>query len=211
MASATLNYGFPYPEASDNVNIPSDFANLAIDIDSELYLISGSVQGMAPLAGATFTGNIYGVSASFSGNVSSIEPSISSHLATKNYVDNTVVSANVLDAKYIGTDYTLDLTDAGGIIALTSSSAIAITIPLEASVNFDVGTVIQIVNTQTAIATISTSATFTTNKAGNQLDTQYTSVTLYKVGSDSWIGIFSSNLATAGGDALVTTFLLMGA
>lgn len=190
MASATLNYGFPYPIDSDVVNIPVNLANLAIDIDSELALFSASVQSKASLSGAVFTGDIYGVSASFSGNVSSIEPSLSTHLTTKNYVDTLLVSTSVTDALYISDNYILGLTDSGGVVVSTAASAITVTIPLESSVDFSIGTIIKVVTTETGTVTISTSASLVSNKAGNELDSQYTSVSLYKVASDSWAAIF---------------------
>jgi hypothetical protein len=69
-----------------------------------------------------------------------------------------------------------------------SGSATTITIPAESSVNFPVGTTLDVLQTGTGQVTIAGASGVTVNSTpGLKLRAQWSSVTLLKRGSDSWI------------------------
>lgn len=87
------------------------------------------------------------------------------------------------------TSYTLVLTDAGRLIEINSSSATTLTIPSDASVNFPVGTKIDVLQTGTGQITIAGSG-FTPNATpGLKISAQWGAASLIKRGTNSWVVI----------------------
>jgi hypothetical protein len=84
--------------------------------------------------------------------------------------------------------YTLSsLTERDDLIEMGSSSAITLTIPADSSVNFPVGTSIDILQTGTGQVTIAGSG-FTPNATpGLKLRTQWSSCTLFKRAANTWV------------------------
>ena len=85
--------------------------------------------------------------------------------------------------------YTLVADDAGKIVRMDSASAVNLTVPAEASVNYDVGTVIGVRQVGSGTVTIVEDTGVTVNiEDGLTLDLsgQYAEVSLHKVGSDLW-------------------------
>ncbi len=93
-----------------------------------------------------------------------------------------------------GTTYTLALTDAGLVIEFTSATAVALTVPLNASIAFPVGTVIGILQYAAGQITIGGSATL--RSSGSKLKTTglYASAWLRKRATDEWV--LSGDLST---------------
>lgn len=89
----------------------------------------------------------------------------------------------------VGTTYTLDLSDAGLIVELANASAITLTIPAEASVDFPVGTLIGVRQTGAGTVTIAGAGGVTVNSLNGNLALagQWVTVTLEKRASDSWL------------------------
>lgn len=87
----------------------------------------------------------------------------------------------------INAGYVLALTDAFNIVSATS--ALTITVPLESSVAFPIGSQILLTKTTTGTVSIAGDAGVTINAAGNatQIASQYSIAVLVKVGTDSWI------------------------
>lgn len=87
-----------------------------------------------------------------------------------------------------GTSYTLGLSDAGKIIEMNNASANDLTIPLESSVAFPVGTKIDILQTGEGQTTVvATSGVTLNSKEGNtKLTGQWSAASLVKRGTDSW-------------------------
>lgn len=84
------------------------------------------------------------------------------------------------------TDYTLVITDAATIVKMSSGSAHTLTIPLNASVAFAVGT--QIVIEQGGTAAVTIAATGGVTLQGSTLTNgQYTVITLIKQATDTWL------------------------
>lgn len=84
--------------------------------------------------------------------------------------------------------YTLALTDDGDIVTLNSGSANNLTVPLNSSVPFPIGTQITVIQIGAGQTTIVATGGVTINATpGLKLRTQYSVATLIKLGTDSWI------------------------
>lgn len=83
---------------------------------------------------------------------------------------------------------TLDLTHTESLLRVNSSNAITITIPLNSSVAFAIGSCITITKIGTGDVTISPLAGVTLNSkdSARTIDGQFSAVTLYKVATDEW-------------------------
>lgn len=84
--------------------------------------------------------------------------------------------------------YTLVLTDRGGLVEMSSASAITLSIPLDATVAFPIGTVINVISIgtgQTSIAPIS-GVTLLSYGAKRKLSGQYSMGTLIKKDTNTW-------------------------
>jgi hypothetical protein len=87
-------------------------------------------------------------------------------------------------------NYTLTISDANTIIPLSSSSATTITVPTDASVAFDVGTQVMIVQSGTGQVTVAAATPATTSVNGaNGLRTaaQYSIISLIKTSANNWV------------------------
>jgi hypothetical protein len=82
--------------------------------------------------------------------------------------------------------YTLVLADIGKVIEFNSASATTLTVPLNASVAFPIGTLIEVFQVGTGSVTIGGSATLR-SPAGLILRAQYSTVALRKRGTDEWV------------------------
>ena len=92
------------------------------------------------------------------------------------------------------TNYTLVLTDAGRLIEMGSASALTLTIPADASVNFPVGTKIDVLRTGTGEVTIAGATspnTVTVNSEGSKLriNAQWQAISLIKRATNTWVAI----------------------
>lgn len=88
-----------------------------------------------------------------------------------------------------GTTYTLVIGDAQKLIKLTNASPITLTVPLNSSVSFPVGTHIDIAQGGGGAVTIAGSVGVTINKHTDDtlvLNGQYSYVSLVKVDTDVW-------------------------
>jgi hypothetical protein len=91
-------------------------------------------------------------------------------------------------------NYTLVLADKDKLVELSSSSAITITIPQDASVNFPVGTTLMLVQTGTGQVTVSNSGITLVSATGTKTRAQYSVASLIKRASNSWL--LSGDLTT---------------
>jgi hypothetical protein len=84
--------------------------------------------------------------------------------------------------------YTLVLTDQNDIVEMNVASANNLTVPLNSSVAFPIGTEIQVLQYGTGQTTIVATGGVTLRSKSGQLKigNQYTGVTLVKVGTDEW-------------------------
>jgi len=85
------------------------------------------------------------------------------------------------------TNYTLVLSDDGKLINMNASSAVTLTVPANSSVSFPIGTRIYVRKGGAGDVTISGATGVTINAPfGNTITTQYQTVALMKVGTDTW-------------------------
>lgn len=88
-----------------------------------------------------------------------------------------------------GTTYTLVLTDAGKLVDLNNASAITLTVPLNSSVNFPVGTRIDLLQTGAGQVTISPTGGVTIDSKGAalKLTGQWSAATLIQRTANLWV------------------------
>jgi hypothetical protein len=88
-----------------------------------------------------------------------------------------------------GTTYTLVLTDAGKLVTLNNGSAIALTVPTNASVAFDIGDQINLLQLGAGQVTVAGDAGVTVGSEGTKLKLkdQYAIGTLVKTDTDTWV------------------------
>ena len=95
-----------------------------------------------------------------------------------------------------GTSYTLLLTDAGKQVTMTNSAASVLTIPPNASVAFDIGTRIQVIQLGAGAVTLTPGSAVTVSSLATTLAmAQYQVATLIKTATNTWV----ANLGSAGG------------
>lgn len=88
-----------------------------------------------------------------------------------------------------GTTYTLALTDVAKVVSLTNGSAITLTVPLNSSVAFPVGTQILLYQGGAGNVTISPASGVTIRSDGAKLklNAQYAVGGLLKLATDEWV------------------------
>jgi len=88
-----------------------------------------------------------------------------------------------------GTTYTLVAGDAGDLVTLTNAAAITLTVPTNASVPFAVGTQITLTQSGAGKVTVAGAVGVTVNAADGYLSlrTQWSSATIIKTATNSWI------------------------
>jgi hypothetical protein len=95
----------------------------------------------------------------------------------------------------VGVTYTTVLGDDGKLVTCDNGSAIALTIPPSSSVNYGIGTQINIMQLGAGQVTITPGVGVTIRSAGSKLKTkeQYAVATCVKIASDTWVAV--GNLA----------------
>lgn len=87
-----------------------------------------------------------------------------------------------------GTSYTLVLTDAGKQVTMTNASASTLTIPPNASVAYDVGTRIQVIQLGAGAVTLTPGAAVTISSLATTLVmSQFQVATLIKTATNTWV------------------------
>jgi hypothetical protein len=87
-----------------------------------------------------------------------------------------------------GTTYTYALTDAGKIVEHLNASAITVTVPPNSTTPFPIGSSINIVCTGAGLVTVAQGSGVTVNATpGLKLRAQWSSATLIKRGTNTWI------------------------
>lgn len=105
-----------------------------------------------------------------------------------NGADGVVTYGAISTNAQTGTTYTLVLADQGKVVELNNASAIALTVPTNASVAYAVGTQILLARTGVGQPTVSGAGGVTVNSAnGFKLRAQWSIATLLKRGTDTWL------------------------
>jgi hypothetical protein len=104
------------------------------------------------------------------------------------WVNKYVASIPTLTNAQSGTTYTLVLGDAGKIVEVGNASAITVTIPTNGSVAYPVGTQITLLQTGAGQITVAAPSGGTLNATpGTKLRAQWSSATLLKRATDTWV------------------------
>jgi hypothetical protein len=86
-----------------------------------------------------------------------------------------------------GTTYTLVLGDANNIVELSNAAAITLTLPLNSSVAYAVGTSITLIQTGAGQVTVANGGTTLNGSPGLKLNGQWAAATLLKRATDTWV------------------------
>jgi hypothetical protein len=194
------------PTFTGTVVIPTPFTIGAISMTAtgtELNYVAGVTSAIqtqlgtkAPLASPSFTTCtcapivcattcFVGSGAGLTGTAASLTANNATCLggnAAATY-QNALITVNAQTASY-----TLVLTDAGKLVTMSNASANNLTIPLNSSVAYSVGTQITIISIGAGQTTIVATGGVTLNSAGamKKLRVQYSSGTLIKTATDTW-------------------------
>ena len=144
-----------------------------------------SISGFAPLASPTFTGTSTVAAITASGLITASASGVA-------FTDGTQTLEGVPSRTPIiqkTASYTLSaLTERDSLIEVASSSATTVTIPLNSAVAFPVGASIDILQTSTGQVTIAGDSGVTVNSTpGLKLRTQWSSATLFKRATNTWV------------------------
>ena len=169
-------------ESTDKWEFTNDGTNYSVIAPTDSPTFTGtvtipagaSISGFAPLASPTFTGTVTLPSAGivFSDGTQALEG---------------VPSRTPIIQK--SASYTLSaLTERDDLIEMASASAMTLTIPTDATLNFPVGTSLDILQTSTGQVTIAGAGGVTVNATpGLKLRTQWSSCTLFKRAANTWV------------------------
>ena len=107
--------------------------------------------------------------------------------------NKTLTSPTINDAKQnvtlnaqTGTTYTLALTDNGRLVTLSNASAITVTVPLNLSVAFATGAIVNLQQIGAGQVTVAGASGVTINGTGTKTRAQWSAASLVKTATDTW-------------------------
>lgn len=159
--------------ASDTITNNNISSGAAID-QSKISNLTSDIASKANVADPTFTGTV---------TVSASGITFADGTQTKEGVPSRTTIIDKTES------YTLSsLTERDTMIELSSSSALTLTIPADSTVNFPIGTTLDILQTGTGQVTVAGAGGVTVNATpGLKLRTQWSSATLMKRGANNWL------------------------
>jgi hypothetical protein len=216
--SIGTQYPTQIPELSESADIQNalryyhygqitDPGSGTLNANSIAGYIHALTTGKAALAGSTFTGDVAvtATTASTSSTTGSLKTAGGLGVAGNaniggnlNVVGSVTISGNVVNhlvTNAQSASYTLVLADDGKMIEMNLSSANNVTIPLNSSVAFPIGTQITIVQTGTGQTNVNVTTGVTLNCSPQstantaKLRAQWSSIQLIKRGTDTWLAI----------------------
>lgn len=178
------------------VDNSSGVQKFAVAFDGTLTFQDGSTQNTAAVGGVTSVSGGTGITVTGTTAVSvAIDTGVTADLNTAQTLTNKTLTSPFINLginPQSGTTYTAVLADNGRLVTLNNASAIAVTIPLNASVNFPIGAQINMaqlgagqvtVSGAGGVTVVSTGATAATPK----LRAQYSTLTAVQTSTDNWL------------------------
>ena len=151
--------------------------------DSEKTKLTGIETG----ADVTDTANVTAAGALMDSevtNLADVKAFDPADYATPDDVETASLSAQT------GTTYTLVIGDRGQIVTMSNASANTVTIPTNASVSFDTGSVVTVIQIGAGDTTVEGATGVTVNGTSGgsvTISNQYQGVSLLKIASDTWV------------------------
>jgi hypothetical protein len=169
----------------------------------DLNAFKGSI---SPVNSMGFAGSTSGTTTvqatAIAGTTTLTLPAATDTLVGRNTTDTltnkTLTTPTINDARQnltlnaqTGTTYTLVLTDNGRLVTLSNASAIAVTVPLNSSVAYATGAIVNIQQIGTGAVTIQGASGVTITSTGATATApvtraQYSAASIIKTGTDSW-------------------------
>jgi len=179
-ATTALNSANSYTDTKVSAATPSQTGNSGKFLTTNGTTTSWGLVDLvtkADLESPTFTGTPLAPTPSFGTNTTQI--------ATTSFVQSAVDSVSLNTQT---SSYTLVLSDAGTLVIMNLGSANNLTVPLNSSVPFAVGTQVPILQLGTGQTTIvATSGVTIRFTPGLKLRTQYSAGALIKIDTDTWL------------------------
>jgi hypothetical protein len=161
-------------------------ASIAAQAITTALIADGNVTSVKLAASLTFTTPILGVASATSitvGSVAGLSVPSNGILVQGNVVYHMEINSQVAS-------YTLTLADDGKLVQVANASAVNVTIPLESSVAFPIGTQITVLQTGIGQITFVPASGVTLNgNPGVKTRGQWTAGTLIKRAADTWVVI----------------------
>jgi hypothetical protein len=174
LADATAQVNAVIASAPSALNTLDELAAALGDDANFASTITTSLAAKAPIASPTFTGTVTVAAAGVA------------------FTDGTQTMEGVPSRTPIiqkTASYTLSaLTERDDLIEMSSASAVTLTIPTDSTLNFPIGTSLDILQTSTGQVTIAGAGGVTINATpGLKLRTQWSSATLFKRAANTWV------------------------
>lgn len=192
----TTTYDTGVPEQTDNANIVQAFTEYHYGADYDGTGSPGGIEGHLTdisadiVTHANLSTSVHGVSGSVVGTTST-QTLTNKTLTSPTISGATITSPTITVATTTSSaSYTLLLTDGGKVVEMTSASANNLTIPLNSSVAFAIGTSIFVVQAGAGQTTIVPTAGVTINSyLGLKIIGQWSGCTLIKRATNTWVAV----------------------
>lgn len=147
-----------------------------------------SISGFAPLASPTFTGTVTLPTGTVTSAMILDGTIANADISASAAIDQGKIADTVLNAQTAS--YTLALTDKNKLVEISNASANTLTVPPNSSVAFPVGSTLTVLQTGAGQCTITAGSGVTVNGTpGLKLRTTWSSATLIKRATDTWVAL----------------------